>query len=73
MVFARGRLNGMLACAILLFSLALAALPQVGHAQTEQRCFAETSFCISGRIREFWEQTVVCPCSATQLVRSRKN
>jgi hypothetical protein len=56
MVFARGRLNGMLACAILLFSLALAALPQVGYAQTEQRCFAETGFCISGRIREFWEQ-----------------
>lgn len=56
MVFARSRLNGMLACAALLFGLVLAALPQVGHAQTEQRCFAETSFCISGRIREFWEQ-----------------
>jgi hypothetical protein len=25
-------------------------------AQTDQRCFTETSQCISGRIREFWEQ-----------------
>ena len=24
--------------------------------QTSQRCFAETNFCIGGRIREFWEQ-----------------
>jgi Tol biopolymer transport system component len=26
------------------------------RAQTGQRCFAETAFCIEGRIREFWEQ-----------------
>ncbi|MEO7913129.1 MAG: class F sortase, partial [Roseiflexaceae bacterium] len=26
------------------------------HAQQTERCFTETSFCISGRIREFWEQ-----------------
>lgn len=25
-------------------------------AQSDQRCFPETGFCISGRIREFWEQ-----------------
>jgi pimeloyl-ACP methyl ester carboxylesterase len=25
-------------------------------AQTDERCFAETGHCISGRIREFWEQ-----------------
>ncbi len=25
-------------------------------AQTAERCFPETGFCISGRIREFWEQ-----------------
>lgn len=25
-------------------------------AQTDQRCFSETSQCISGRIREYWEQ-----------------
>ncbi|MFP4439964.1 MAG: PQQ-dependent sugar dehydrogenase [Chloroflexaceae bacterium] len=27
-----------------------------GQAQSEQRCFEETGFCIAGRIREFWEQ-----------------
>lgn len=26
------------------------------QAQTKQRCFTETNFCIAGRIREFWEQ-----------------
>ncbi len=26
------------------------------QAQTDERCFAETGYCISGRIREFWEQ-----------------
>ncbi len=25
-------------------------------AQTDDRCFAETGYCIAGRIREFWEQ-----------------
>jgi hypothetical protein len=36
--------------------LALAALPTVSLAQTDRRCFAETGFCIEGRIRQFWEQ-----------------
>lgn len=41
--------------------LALLALPQGTPAspvaaQAGERCFAETSFCIGGRIREFWEQ-----------------
>lgn len=26
------------------------------HAQTDERCFAETGFCISGPIRAFWER-----------------
>ncbi len=26
------------------------------HAQTDQRCFEETGYCIEGRIREYWEQ-----------------
>lgn len=30
-------------------------LPSLGNAQTDERCFAETSYCITGRIREFWE------------------
>lgn len=37
--------------------LLLAVLPaaHVG-AQSGERCFTETGFCISGRIREYWEQ-----------------
>src|SRR5215211_788242 len=26
------------------------------QAQSDERCFSETSFCISGRIRQFWEE-----------------
>ena len=26
------------------------------RAQTSERCFPETGFCIAGRVREFWEQ-----------------
>lgn len=41
--------------------LALLALPPVSRppqaqAQTAERCFAETGYCIAGRIRAFWEQ-----------------
>ena len=37
---------------------ALLALAPAGgtQAQSSQRCFGETGFCIAGRIREFWEQ-----------------
>ncbi|MCS6940303.1 MAG: class F sortase [Roseiflexaceae bacterium] len=31
-------------------------LPHSVHAQRGERCFVETGYCISGRIREFWEQ-----------------
>jgi hypothetical protein len=41
-----------LALALMLLTLPL-ALPAA--AQTNERCFPETGFCISGRIREFWE------------------
>jgi hypothetical protein len=34
--------------------LLLGAIP--AQAQADQRCFPETNFCISGRIREFWNQ-----------------
>jgi Domain of unknown function (DUF4352) len=33
----------------------LVALP-LNNARADQRCFAETGYCIDGRIREFWEQ-----------------
>jgi len=32
------------------------ASPHGAFAQRGERCFAETGYCISGRIREFWEQ-----------------
>lgn len=37
-------------------ALALFAPTRSADAQTAQRCFAETGFCISGRIQEFWEK-----------------
>jgi hypothetical protein len=45
----------------LALTLALLALSAIvpgrdAAAQTAERCFSETGFCISGRIREFWEQ-----------------
>jgi LPXTG-site transpeptidase (sortase) family protein len=40
-----------------LFALLAALLPAATvSAQTSERCFAETGYCISGRIRQFWEQ-----------------
>ncbi|WP_157041146.1 hypothetical protein [Roseiflexus sp. RS-1] len=46
-------------CSYLMISailFAIATQPGVTQARTGERCFAETGFCISGRIREFWEQ-----------------
>ncbi|MCG8351752.1 MAG: hypothetical protein MI924_28630 [Chloroflexales bacterium] len=39
-----------------ILALCVSLLPQHTEAQTAQRCFPETGFCIAGRIREFWEQ-----------------
>ena len=37
--------------------LLLIGLPSTSlQAQTGERCFSETGFCIAGRLREFWEQ-----------------
>jgi hypothetical protein len=42
---------------VLLFSLMSVLIPQgLASAQTAERCFPETGFCMSGRIREFWEK-----------------
>lgn len=43
----------------LLLAVAVAlpeAAPRSAAAQTSERCFPETGYCISGRIREYWEQ-----------------
>ena len=40
-----------------IFAAVAAGVPQRETlAQADQRCFNETGFCITGRIREFWEQ-----------------
>ena len=41
---------------LIALSLLIAALPPTALAQSDQFCFAETGYCISGRIREFWSQ-----------------
>jgi uncharacterized lipoprotein YbaY/heat shock protein HslJ len=43
---------------LLLFLIAVSSAPgsAPAHAQADERCFAETGFCISGAIRTFWEQ-----------------
>ncbi|GAB4209047.1 MAG: hypothetical protein OHK0022_39530 [Roseiflexaceae bacterium] len=47
-----------MAPALLLIASLLSVASPTGtaQAQTAERCFPETGFCISGRIREFWEQ-----------------
>jgi hypothetical protein len=44
------------ALTFLLGALLLATAPRGASAQTDQRCFPETGQCISGRIRQYWEQ-----------------
>jgi heat shock protein HslJ len=44
-----------LVMSLLLGTLAL-AVPTTAQAQSGERCFAETGFCISGPIRTFWER-----------------
>lgn len=37
-------------------TLGMSGQDRAAQAQSEERCFAETGFCIAGRIRAFWEQ-----------------
>jgi sugar lactone lactonase YvrE len=52
----RPRLAGALLVLALVAGLAALAAPGAVAAQTGERCFVETGHCISGRIRQFWEQ-----------------
>ncbi len=40
----------------LLVALAGLSAPQAAAAQADARCFPETGFCISGRVRAYWER-----------------
>jgi hypothetical protein len=52
--FRRARRTLLLAALVLAGLAALA--PQPSAAQSDQRCFPQTGFCISGAIRSYWEQ-----------------
>jgi hypothetical protein len=47
--------------ALLAVLFTAAGIPTSAAAQSDQRCFPETGFCIAGRIREFWEQNGALP------------
>jgi hypothetical protein len=40
----------------IVLTVVLLGIVPITAAQQDQRCFEETGFCISGRIREFWQQ-----------------
>jgi hypothetical protein len=42
--------------AMLLAIIVASLLPQQASAQSGQRCFAETGYCISGTLRDYWER-----------------
>ena len=48
--------NGNTALVIMLILLLAPTLTPVASANTAQRCFAETGYCIEGRFLEYWEQ-----------------
>lgn len=52
----RPRQYGIICWLLLALLLITSIPPRQLQAQTAQRCFSETGFCIEGRIREFWEQ-----------------
>jgi hypothetical protein len=48
------RIISIAGCILLLLTIPIATLPT--YAQTDERCFDEVPYCISGRIRTYWEQ-----------------
>lgn len=59
---------------VLLIALVLTTLapPHQSAAQTDQRCFPETGYCISGRIRAFWEQNGGLPVFGFPITPQRE-
>ncbi len=50
----------------------IGSLPQITQAQDDQRCFPETNLCISGRIREYWEQNGGLPVFGFPITPQRE-
>jgi Cu-Zn family superoxide dismutase len=50
------RVGSIIPATLLLLALLAGLAPSAANAQTSERCFTETNFCISGRIRQYWEQ-----------------
>ncbi len=43
-------------CTLLIGLIVATLAPQSAQAQSDERCFQETGYCIAGRIRTYWEQ-----------------
>ena len=50
----------------------LLAVDRAAGAQADQRCFAETGYCIEGRIRSFWEQGGGLPVFGLPIAPQRR-
>jgi hypothetical protein len=57
---------------LLTFALVIGSLPHIAQAQNDQHCFPETNFCISGRIREYWEQNGGLPVFGFPITPQRE-
>jgi uncharacterized lipoprotein YbaY len=52
--------------------LAVLGTAPLAQAQTDQRCFAETGFCIGGRIRSYWEENGGLPVFGFPITPQRE-
>lgn len=58
---------------VVLALLLLPAIPPVPtQAQTAERCFAETGLCVSGRLRQYWEQNGGLPVFGLPITPQRE-
>jgi len=57
---------------LLVLLVTVGITPAFISAQNDQRCFEETGFCISGRIREYWEQNGGLPIFGLPITPQRQ-
>jgi hypothetical protein len=65
-------INPVVSVAFIIVMLFSSAALEAAHAQTDQRCFPETGFCIVGRIREYWEQNGGIPVFGYPIEQQRQ-